>query len=94
MDKKCQKYFAIFAIADHQKLELATMYLVGKAEVWFDGYLMQKPLVTWQDFTVDLCQRFCDRTYADVIEEFNKLGQKSTVEEYQERFEELRPYVL
>ena len=28
--KKCHKYFTIFAIADHQKLELASMYLVGK----------------------------------------------------------------
>ena len=38
--KKCQKYFTIFAVNDHQKLEIAAMYLTSKAEVWFDGYIM------------------------------------------------------
>ena len=75
-------------------MELATMYLVGKAEIWFDGYIMQKRDITWQEFTVDLCQRFCDKTYADVIEEFNKLCQNTAVDDYQEKFEELRPYML
>ena len=94
MIKKCQKYFAIFAIADHQKLELAAMYLTGKAETWFDGYVLQRERVTWANFSIDLCQRFCDKTCMDVIEEFNKLIQKTSVEDYQEKFEELKPYML
>ena len=69
------------------------MYLVGKAEVWFDGYIMQRHRVSWE-FVTDLCQRFSDRTYADIIEEFNKLFQKRTLDEYQEKFEELKPYML
>ena len=92
--KKCQKYFTIFAVNDHQKLEIAAMYLTSKAEVWFDGYIMQKPRVSWNEFVNDLCQRFSDRTYADTIEEFNKLSQKGTLDEYQEKFEELKPYML
>ena len=94
MDKKCQKYFTIFSIADHQKLKVAAMYLSGKAEVWFNGYLMQKPRVGWVKFAVDLCQRFCDRTYSDIVKEFNKLTQRRSLEEYQEKFEELKPYML
>ncbi|KAL4352644.1 hypothetical protein GQ457_06G017670 [Hibiscus cannabinus] len=40
------------------------------------------------------CYRFTDKLYSDVIEEFNKLQQKSTVEDYQERFEALQPFML
>ncbi|KAL4289992.1 hypothetical protein GQ457_14G023380 [Hibiscus cannabinus] len=65
--RKCQKYFAIFEVPENQKLELATMYLVGKAETWFDGYMMQKNRLTWREFISDLCHRFGDRNYGDVV---------------------------
>lgn len=84
----------IFAIAVLQKLQLALMYFVGKAEIWFDGYIMEKNVVTWSEIVIDLCQRFCDKTCSDIIEEFNKLSQKSTVQEYQLKFEELWPHML
>ncbi|KAL4385166.1 hypothetical protein GQ457_15G026180 [Hibiscus cannabinus] len=92
--KKCEKYFAIFGVPEEQKLEVASMYLVGRAETWFDGYIMQKHRVHWHEFTADICHRFSDKTYTDIIEEFNKLVQKTSVEDYQERFEELKPYML
>ncbi|KAL4348724.1 hypothetical protein GQ457_17G014770 [Hibiscus cannabinus] len=92
--RKCQKYFSIFEVPENQKLEMATMYLVGKAETWFDGYVMQKNRLTWHEFISDLCHRFDDRNYGDVVEEFNKLLQKGSVDDYQEKFEELKPYML
>ncbi|KAL4271596.1 hypothetical protein GQ457_13G023790 [Hibiscus cannabinus] len=91
--RRCQKYFSIFAIPEFQKMEIASMYLVGKAETWFDGYIMQKNKATWHEFTTDLCHRFCNKNFNDIIEDFNKLVQKGTVEEYQEKFE-LQPYML
>ncbi|KAL4309278.1 hypothetical protein GQ457_01G012100 [Hibiscus cannabinus] len=92
--KKCQKYFALLEIQEEHKMDLASMHLEGRAETWFDGYIMQKHRITWHEFTADLCHRFSDRTYRDVIEEFNKLTQRGSVEEYQERFEELKPYII
>ncbi|KAE8661535.1 hypothetical protein F3Y22_tig00113725pilonHSYRG00880 [Hibiscus syriacus] len=91
--RKCQKYFNLLGVPEEQKLDVAAMYLMGKAETWFDGYIIQKHRVTWHEFEADLCHRFCDRNYSDIIEEFNKLMQKGSVEEYQEKFE-LRPYLL
>ena len=38
--------------------------------------------------------RFNDRNGRDVIEEFNKLQQECNVEEYQEKFEELKPLMM
>ncbi|XP_039011243.1 uncharacterized protein LOC120140328 [Hibiscus syriacus] len=83
-----------YGIADEQKVEVATMYLTGKAEIWFDGYIMQKHHVTWHEFEADLCHRFCDKAFVDIVEEFTKLVQKGSVEEYQDRFEELQPHML
>ncbi|KAL4319829.1 hypothetical protein GQ457_18G007350 [Hibiscus cannabinus] len=92
--KRCQKYFTLFDIPEEHKMDLASMHLEGKAETWFDGYVMQKHRLSWHEFTTDLCHRFSDRTDIDVIEEFNKLIQKGSVEEYQEKFEELKPYII
>ncbi|XP_039039693.1 uncharacterized protein LOC120177719 [Hibiscus syriacus] len=38
--------------------------------------------------------RVCDKAFADIVEEFTKLVQKGSVEEYQDRFEELHPHML
>ncbi|KAE8675396.1 C2H2 and C2HC zinc fingers superfamily protein, putative isoform 1 [Hibiscus syriacus] len=92
--QKCLKYFSICGVPVEQRVELATMYLTGKAEVWFDGYIMQKHHVTWHEFEADLCHRFSDRTFSDIVEEFTKLTQKGSVEDYQEKFEELQPHML
>ncbi|KAL4351501.1 hypothetical protein GQ457_06G016560 [Hibiscus cannabinus] len=78
----------------NHKLEVATMYLQGKAEVWFDGYMMHKHRATWHEFVVDLCHRFFDKEFSDVIEEFNKLFQQTTFDDYQTKFEELKPFML
>ncbi|XP_039039589.1 uncharacterized protein LOC120177547 [Hibiscus syriacus] len=92
--QKCLKYFSLCNVPNEQRIEVATMYLTGKAEVWFDGYNMQKHHVTWHEFDTDLCHRFCDRYFADIVEELSKLVQKGSVEEYQDRFEELQPHML
>ncbi|XP_039066152.1 uncharacterized protein LOC120211739 [Hibiscus syriacus] len=92
--RKCEKYFSIFDVPELQKLEIAAMYFTSKAEVWFDGYIMKKSRVTWHEFVSDMCHRFTDKGYIDVIDEFNKLTQLSSAEEYEAQFEELQPYLL
>ncbi|XP_039056463.1 uncharacterized protein LOC120199464 [Hibiscus syriacus] len=92
--RKCEKYFSIFTVPELQKLEIAAMYFTGRVDVWFDGYIMKKSRVTWHEFVSDLCHRFVDKRYIDVIDKFNKLTQLSSVEEYEAQFEELQPYLL
>ncbi|KAE8726097.1 Laccase-6 [Hibiscus syriacus] len=92
--QKCLKYFSICSVSVEQRVEVATMYLTGKAEIWFDGYIMKKHHVTWHEFEADICHRFSDRSFCDIVEEFTKLTQKGSVEDYQEKFEELQPYML
>lgn len=92
--RKCDKYFMNYQILDHQKVEIIEMYLDGKADKWFQGIKLEKPGLSWTEFGDLLCKRFTDSICTDVIEEFNKLQQEGNVEEYQEKFEELKPLML
>ena len=58
------------------------MFFVEKVDNWYQGYVSQQGLVTWEKFTVDVCKRFGDSVLIDVVEEFNKLKQKGSVNEY------------
>nr|XP_027108798.1 uncharacterized protein LOC113728610 [Coffea arabica] len=88
--RKCNKYCVNYQIPEEQKVEVIEMYLEGKADRWFQGVKVEKPEITWPMFEELLCRRFDNRTGKDVVEEFNKLHQTGKVEEYQEKFEELK----
>ncbi|KAE8734899.1 EAP30/Vps36 family protein isoform 1 [Hibiscus syriacus] len=77
--QKCLKYFSICGVPVEQRVELATMYLTGKAEIWFDGYIMQKHHVTWHEFEADLCHRFCDKAFTDIVEELQSCGLRDDI---------------
>jgi len=46
--------------------------------------------VNWLEFSEELCNRFGERSMANVVEEFNKLRQEGSVIDYQMKFKELR----
>ena len=48
----------------------------------------------WEEFSGRVCERFGERSMVDIIEEFNKLRQTSSVENYQKRFEKLRSLMI
>ncbi|VFQ85131.1 unnamed protein product [Cuscuta campestris] len=73
--KKCRKYFTLCNVPEHQKVDLATIHLKGKAETWYSNYSQSKINVVWEEFIVDLCARFKGDIYDNVVEEFNKLSQ-------------------
>ncbi|XP_027150132.1 uncharacterized protein LOC113750340 [Coffea eugenioides] len=92
--RKCNKYFINYQIPNEQKIAIVEMYLEGKTDRWFQGVRIEKPRLSWEEFGEILCKRFNENGYKDIIEEFNKLQQEGSVEEYQERFEELKPLML
>lgn len=53
---------------------MASMYLEGKADVWFHDYQESKIVVNWDDFVRDICLRFQELGHNDIVGEFNKLG--------------------
>jgi len=36
--KKCSKYFNLCKTPGQQKVELSSLYMVGRAETWYNGY--------------------------------------------------------
>lgn len=92
--RKCQKYFLNYQIPDSQRVEMVEMFPEGKADNWFQGVKLERPNLSWTDFCELLCARFASKASRDVVEEFNKLQQKGTVEEYEKKFEELKTLML
>ncbi|XP_027062727.1 uncharacterized protein [Coffea arabica] len=92
--RKCNKYFLNYQVPNEHKIEITEMYLEGKADKWFQGVKIERPRLGWEEFEDLLCRRFNDQTCKDIVEEFNKLQQVGTIDDYQERFEELKPLMM
>ncbi|KAK9713615.1 hypothetical protein RND81_06G039800 [Saponaria officinalis] len=92
--KKCLKYFNLCKIPDNQRVDLASMYMIGRAESWFNSYIVVRQNVVWDEFIVDLCARFNEEIAGNVVEEFNKLRQISSIDDYLDAFENLRGLML
>jgi len=57
--------------------------------VWYEGFLFgEEDLTGWEEFTKGLCMRFGRKE--DVVKEFNYLVQEKNMEEYVEKFKELK----
>jgi hypothetical protein len=73
-------------------VEIISLYLEGKAEVWSEGLLIgDHDLTNWEEFVRSIYIRFGSRK--DVVDEFNKLIQNRAVKEYVERFEEFKSLI-
>ncbi|XP_027088526.2 uncharacterized protein [Coffea arabica] len=55
---------------------------------------MEKTSLGWKEFEESLCKRFGNKICKDIVEEFNKIQQNGSVEDYQEKFEKLKPLML
>ena len=84
------KYFTLCKIPDDQKVDLASLYMIDKAEVWISNYLSVKKNVDWSEFVIDLSARFKDESGLNVVEQFNKLQQTGTIEEFIDEFDNVR----
>ena len=73
---------ALYNIPDQQKVTLASSYLNDVGDAWFQGWIGVRDACQWAEFVEDLCEMFGDRTMIDVVEEFNKLRQETSVQAY------------
>jgi len=58
--KKCSKYFSLCKISQNQKVELASLYMVGRVAIWYNGYALTRHNIIWEDFVMDIYARFRD----------------------------------
>ena len=89
-----REVFQFYEITLDQKINLATTYLNEVADSWYQGWVQDERMQgSWADFVEGLCERFGEKSMANIVEEFIKLKQEGTVVEYQAQFEELRSMV-
>nr|CAD1817821.1 unnamed protein product [Ananas comosus var. bracteatus] len=70
---KCEQYYKIYQIHEPQWVEIATMHFTGKAHKWKEGYLIDKPDISWKELVEIVCKRFEGLDMGRIIREFNKL---------------------
>lgn len=88
---KCQSYFKLVtSVPEEQKIALATMNFEGKALSWFENYVIDNSVVTWDQFIRDVSIRFDDLRERKIIAEFNKLKQTGSLIDYIEILKNLR----
>lgn len=85
--RKCGKYFELCRISENQMVDLASLYMTGKAAIGVASYLALKPKVGWLQFSIVVRARFLDETLDKAVENFNRLTQTGTLEEYIDAFE-------
>lgn len=88
--RKASKYFQFHQVEDEMRVEIAEMYLKGKVDIWFHGFIFSYPTVDCDMFR----RKFAENTTEEVVEVFSKLRQKSFIMESHEQFEELRSQVM
>ncbi|XP_026396141.1 uncharacterized protein LOC113290772 [Papaver somniferum] len=88
--RKCERYFYLSSIDNYKRVDIASIHLDDKADMWFLDYQECKLFIDWNTFAYDVCCRFEDVAYDNYVGSFNKLSQTTTVEEYYERYESLK----
>ncbi|KAL2226830.1 UNVERIFIED_CONTAM: hypothetical protein Sindi_2041700 [Sesamum indicum] len=92
--RKCTRYFQMIHIPEDQKVCMVSIYLQGKAELWYQGYTEKREIPYWDELVKSILERFEDLDYERVMTAFNRLQQETTVNTYLERFEELKDQML
>ncbi|KAL2232583.1 UNVERIFIED_CONTAM: putative mitochondrial protein [Sesamum indicum] len=92
--RRCSRYFQLILVPENQRVTLASIYMQGKAELWYQGYTEKKEFNSWDELVVSVLDRFEDLDSERVMTEFNKLQHETSVNAYLKRFEELKDQML
>lgn len=92
--RKCERYFYIYRTQDNQKVDAVALYLNGIAETSYHYLVLSRGVVNWVEFKEELISRFDDEVLDDIVEQFNRLSQTGSVDEFLGKFEDLKAQML
>lgn len=53
--RRCEKYYEVYGVNEHKKLELTTIHMDPRVDISFHGYLAEKGgVVNWEMFAQDM----------------------------------------
>ncbi|CAH9106149.1 unnamed protein product [Cuscuta epithymum] len=80
-------------MSDYEKIVLVGMYVEGNVEHWYmDMTIAGREAMSWDTFVKLFLDKFSKDN--EIIGEFNKLRQKGGVEDYIDKFSELKSFML
>ncbi|KAH9681933.1 hypothetical protein KPL71_027145 [Citrus sinensis] len=88
-DFRINEFFDFHGTPDHLRLHIVSFHMEGKAAAWYQWMKANNLLSTWQNFLLNLKQRFGTSMYEDHQGNLSKLSQTSTVTDFQSAFEDL-----
>ncbi|XP_026447045.1 uncharacterized protein LOC113347590 [Papaver somniferum] len=92
--QKCERYFAFHNFAESDRVDMAAIHFDSKVDSWFLNYQQGKHKMSWDTFIHDLCVRFEDVAHDNYVGSFNKLSQSTKVEDYYDRFEHFKAFMV
>ncbi|KAL2232436.1 UNVERIFIED_CONTAM: putative mitochondrial protein [Sesamum indicum] len=92
--RRYARYFQMIPIPEDQKVPMASIYMQGKPELWYQGYTKKREFQSWDELVKNILERFEDLDNERVMIEFNKSHHETTLNAYLERFEELKDQML
>lgn len=87
-------YFKIMNIPDIDRVVIASMHFEGCAMEWFYQVSLEDREITWEHFVELVSTRFGELKETQVFTEFSKLRVKGSLEEYIQRFTQLKSHLL
>ncbi|KAL5564770.1 hypothetical protein UlMin_027934 [Ulmus minor] len=85
---RADRYFAVNAITEGEKVYAASVCLEGPALNWFQWVDSQTPFRSWREFRAAVLQRFGRAQEGDPTEQLLGIKQVSSVADYRARFEQ------
>ncbi|CAH9134345.1 unnamed protein product [Cuscuta epithymum] len=79
-------------MSNYEKIVLVGMYVEGNVEHWYMDMIAGREAMSWDTFVKLFLDRFSKDN--EIIGEFNKLRQKGGVEDYIDKFSELKSFML
>lgn len=92
--RKCRYYFEIHQVPDVYKTKYASLYFQGRADDWYGGYIMENEPPTWTELVELIKKRLKKKGSRSAIDEFKRVHQIGSIEEYVDQFEKAKSNML
>ncbi|KAF5188489.1 hypothetical protein FRX31_021924 [Thalictrum thalictroides] len=92
--RKAERYFRYNPIDSTQMVLFASLHFHGRADKWYQSGFAELDTLDWDQFTEAVRARFSEEAHENVVGEFNKLQQTTSVADYQDKFEDLKALML
>lgn len=80
--RQCNKYFKVYNIPENQRMEVVSLYMVGKPKVWMSSYMETMKGADWTDVICCLVGNYRDKIGLDIEDQEFKKWEDSFLENY------------